>query len=365
MVWTYPPSLIYMLVMQRTGVWVAVVVLCSSCIGLYGGTFGGGKSRTQAQHDVLEEFTPPGLDTDPVSNAPVKDVRVRVWADEEYRSQNTQWRQAAEHVVDEANKVLVAKLRLRLVADYQPWSYRAEPSDKLPDRLLALAQHDPGNGVFAVIGLTSSMGIVEATFEELGVAYRGGSHIVLRGYADIEERKAFRDAFPDLSKAQIERSHELRKLHKTASVLLHELGHNLGVDHERDEDTMMSGGYSHRTTGFSDKALATIGQNVAVHMGHTPGLIPGAQRASLPKPGQAPTKSGKQIEIIVTARGQKLFGGNIVDGAKLQATLVSEANSDPGVELVIQKAMGAPEDAVNDLKMRAQKVGIRYVSTVP
>jgi hypothetical protein len=266
-------------------------------------------------------------------------------------------------VVEEANRVLVAKLRLRLVAEYQPWDYRAPSDDKLPDRLLALAQHDPGNGVFAVIGLTSSMGIVEATFEELGVAHIGGSHIVLRGYADIEERKAFRDAFPDLEKAQIERSHGLRKLHKTASVLLHELGHNLGVNHEPEEDTMMSGGYSHRTTGFSDKALATMRQNIAQHS-ITPPMgvpIPGGQVAGAPKKGQAPTKSGEQIVVTIAANGAIIFGGNILVGSQLRQVL-SSVSVDPGLELVIQTVPNAPQSAVTSLKMEAQKAGFHYVT---
>jgi len=345
--------------------WAVVVVLCSSCIGMYGGTFGGGKSRTQAQHDVLAEFTPPGFDTDAVSNAPVKEVRVRVWADEEYRSQNMGWQRVFQQGFDEANKVLVAKLRLRLVPDFQAWSYRAPTGATLSDRLLELVKQDAGNDVFAVIGLTGSLAIVEATFEELGVAHVGGRHMMMRGYADIEERKAFRDAFPDLKKEELERSHALRRLHKTAAVLLHELGHNLGVDHESTPDTMMNGGYSHNTTGFSDQALKTMSQNIPTHQDGPPRPIPvaNAQPASAPKPGQ-PAKSGNSIELIVTAKGQIMLGGNILVGAALKETLESSPKIDPGVELVIQKAPGAPAGVVNDLELRARKAGFVYVTTL-
>jgi len=348
------------------GMGVALAVLCSSCIGLYGGTFGAGKSRQQAQHDVLAEFTPPGFDTDAVSNDPVKDVRVRVWADEEYRSQNTSWQRAAQQWIDEANNVLVAKLRLRLVPDYQVWNYRAPSGATLSDRLLELAQLDDGNGVFAVIGLTGSLALVEATFEELGVAHLGGRHMMIRGYADIEERKAFRDAFPDLSKQEIERSHALRKQHKTAAVLLHELGHNLGVDHESAPDTMMNGGYSHTTTGFSDQALAKMRNNVALHQGAPPPQaipVPHAQPASVTKGGQPP-KSGNSIQLIVTAQGQVMLGGNILGGAGLRQTLQS-ATVDPGVELVIQRAPGAPQNVVDAVKQKAQQANIIYIKTVP
>ena len=349
--------------------WVAIVVLCSSCYVPVGGPFGSGKSRKQAQHDVLAEFTPPGLDTDPVSSAQVKDVRVRVWADDEYRSQNTSWERTCQQAFDEANKVLVAKLRMRLVPDYQVWNYRAPTGATLSERLLELVKQDEGDDVFAVIGFTGSLAIVEATFEELGVAHIGGRHMVMRGYADIEERKAFRDAFPDLPKQEIERSHALRRLHKTASVLLHELGHNLGVDHESAPDTMMNGGYSHNTTGFSDQALATMRGNIALHQG-APQAIPvaNAQPASAPKSSHQtgqPAKSGNSIQLIVTAQGQVMLGGNILVGAQLRETLESSPKIDPGIELVIQRALHAPQAAVDDLKMRAQKAGFVYISTVP
>jgi len=82
--------------------------------------------------------------------------------------------------------VIVKNLRLRLVPDYQVWNYRAPSGATLSDRLLELAQLDDGNGVFAVIGLTGSLALVEATFEELGVAHLGGRHMMIRGYADID-----------------------------------------------------------------------------------------------------------------------------------------------------------------------------------
>ena len=90
--------------------------------------------------------------------------------------------------------------------------------------------------MFAVIVLTSSLPLVSATFEELGIARVNARHLVVRGYADIEERKLYADAFRDLLPAEREMALEQSRQHKTAVVLLHELGHNLGYEHDRDAD---------------------------------------------------------------------------------------------------------------------------------
>jgi len=345
-VWTLLPFWVVVRVLMA-------LVVCSGCIVGAAGTWGGGKSGKQAQQELLDEFTPPGLDIDPVSNDPIKNVQVRVWADEEYRSQNGGWQRTFQQVLDTTNEVLEAKLRIRLVPSYQVWDHRAQPDETLSDRLAALKAQDPGNGVFAVIGLTSSRGIVEATFEEIGIADFPGHHMMLRGYADIEERKQFRDAAPNLSKAQIERFHGQRRMHKTACVVLHELGHNLGVDHEDEFDTMMSHGYSAKATGFSAKAIATMQQTLG-------GARPTAPVASNGKP--LPPRSGRSIHFSVGPSGVVVLNGDIKQGAALNSALQSAARSDPGIEVVIDTVEGAPQTAIDDIDRRARAAGLVYIT---
>src|SRR5262249_32808405 len=101
-----------------------------------------------------------------------------------------------------------------------------------------------------VVGLTSSLSLVAGGFEQLGVATLGERHLVVRGHADLEERKAFERAFPDIDPAQRENVVEARRRHKITAVLVHELAHSLGALHETEPDWVMNPTYSHRAASI-------------------------------------------------------------------------------------------------------------------
>ena len=193
--------------------------------------FGDGKSAKQAQHDTMASFGPARLATEKTWNGEVTTKKLRVWADNEYRTQNRDWQRTFEEPLELANVVITPILGLRLVAEYAVWE-RHEPGATLDDHITALMEHDPGSDVFGVVGLTSSLPLVSSTFEQLGVASMGGRHIVLRGYADLEERTMYANAFPDLRADERELALVHLRHHKMAVILLHELGHNFGAGHE-------------------------------------------------------------------------------------------------------------------------------------
>src|SRR6187549_2873095 len=62
-----------------------------------------------------------------------------------------------------------------------------------------------------------------------GVRQRRWAAPIVRGYADLEERKRYADAFPDLRPEERALALEERRRHKTAVVLLHEIGHTFGA----------------------------------------------------------------------------------------------------------------------------------------
>ena len=140
------------------------------------------------------------------------------------------------------------------------------------ERHTALIEIDPGDDVFAVVGLTSSLPLVSATFDELGLAALGGRHIMVRGYADLEERKMYANAFPDLRPEERELALEHLRHHKSAVVVLHELGHVLGVEHENDATSIMNASYSNKATTFTPTARKVILASVdeRLHRGTAP-----------------------------------------------------------------------------------------------
>ena len=212
---------------------------------------GGGMSAGQRQARTLSKMLPAQLAAASRWKGEVRVAKLRVWADTEYRAQNVRWQHTFEDELDYANQVMTPMLGVRLEAEYQSWDHHA-PSGTLSDHLAALDAHDPGDEVVWVVGLTSSLSLVSATFEQLGIAQVGGRHLVLRGYADLEERAAFERAFPDTNRQERELVHEARRRHKTTTVLLHELAHSLGALHETEPDWIMSQAYSHLAASIGD-----------------------------------------------------------------------------------------------------------------
>lgn len=206
----------------------------------------------QQQRRRLGKEVPATLEAPTRYEGEVRVAKVRVWADAEYRSQNLRWKQGFGDELDYANQLLQPMLGLRLEAEFREWDRRA-PGASLRDTLAALAEHDPGDDVAWVFGLTSALPLVTATMDELGVAEVLGGHVVLRGYNDLEERKAFARAFPDLDQRERDEVHDIRRRHKQTVVLVHEIAHTLGAMHETDEAWIMHGAYRSQQAAISDR----------------------------------------------------------------------------------------------------------------
>ncbi|HMG21802.1 MAG TPA: matrixin family metalloprotease, partial [Kofleriaceae bacterium] len=280
----------------------------------------------------------------------ISTVRIRVWADDAYRAQNIHWQQTFEDQLEHANEVLGGMFGVRLVAELRSWS-RAAPDATLEDSLGALAELDPGDDVLTVVGLTSSLGIVAATFEKLGVARVGGRHMVLRGYADLEERKMFDRFFTELRSDERDLIYQSRRRHKTTGVLLHELGHNLGVEHVADEDTLMHAAYSEHTAKFDphsrERILASFDR----------WLRRGQAAAVDPAPAApGPAKAQARLVIDVDHTGKVSTNGNTLDDAQLDALF---AAVDKSTDVTIRYGKDTPPEARNAIIGRAQAAGCR------
>lgn len=334
------------------GVFVVCGGLANACLISPVMHFGEGKSAQQSQHDVAaEHVAPSSFERSHEWDGNISSVRIRVWADDAYRAQNLHWRQTIEDELEHANEVLGGMFGVKLVAELRSWS-RAAPDATLEDSLQALAELDPGDDVLTVVGMTSSLGIVAATFEKLGVAQVGGRHMVLRGYADLEERKTFERVFTELRPEERELLYQSRRRHKTTGVLLHELGHNLGAEHVPDEDTLMHAAYSEHAARFDPHSREVIlaGFDRWLHRG---------QSAAAPDPAQTARPSGRaatRLVIDLDATGKASANGTSLDDAQLEALF---AGPDRPGDVVVRYRKDTPSEARNAVIGRAQAAGCR------
>lgn len=324
--------------------------------------FGSGKSATQAQRDTMSDLGPARLVTGDKWSGEVTTRKVRVWADDQYRAQNRQWQKSFDEPLELANLVIEPLFGLRLVAEYLVWD-RNVPGARLADDIMALQARDPGNDVFAVVGLTSSLPLVSSTFDELGLASLGGRHMVLRGYADLEERKLYANAFPDLRAEERELALVQLRHHKTAVVLLHELGHVLGVEHEVDSATIMNATYSNHATTFSKPArevmLRAIDQRAQRKL--TTPEVPAAPVLAVaqdqPQPPPLAAVRHAPIVIRVTRKAATIVDGKRLNAAELDALLKAVFAEDPQTPIVISEDRKVPTGVVGDLIDRVKAIG--------
>ena len=323
--------------------------------------FGEGKTAKQAQRETMSDFTPARLVVDTKWQGEVTTRTIRVYADDQYRTQNVKWQQTFDGTVELANVVLTPLFGLRLVAQYRKWD-RNVPGSTLANDLEALAAVDPGTDVFADVGLTSALPLVSATFDELGIAQLGGRHLMVRGYADLEERKLYEDAFRDLMPEERELALEQRRHHKTAVVLVHELGHNLGVEHDAEEDVIMSAGYSHRATKLSPRSHEIMLKAIDARLGRgtaKPEDTPAQTAIAENTPAPIPPGSREVLIFYITETGAISYGDATLDDAALDGLFADKGSA---TELVIKRARKAPKKAVERIVGRASARGLTKVS---
>ena len=309
--------------------------------------FGGGKSAKEAQVDRANQLTPPVLVAlDEGWSGEISVAKIRVWADDDFRAQNVKWRETFGEHLAYANEVLGPLLGVRLEAEYREWKHQLVGAT-LADHLKALALQDPGNDVLSVVGLTSALSLVSATFEQLGYASISGRHMMLRGYADVFERKAFDVMFRELRPEDRDFLHRARRRHKGTAILLHELGHNLGVTHEVLPDTIMNAQYSDKAAAFTPEArdlmLATLDQRL--------------HRTRL-KPRAAPADKHPTLVVTLDAAGKPSVGGNAIDDATLDDLLRMSAADDRDTQVVVKAVRGAPHAAVVKILDHAKAAGL-------
>jgi biopolymer transport protein ExbD len=156
--------------------------------------------------------------------------------------------------------------------------------------------------------------------------------------------------FRDLTADERDQLYVSRRRHKTAAVLLHELGHNLGAAHQDEPDTIMNPKYSDHSSSFDSHTrelmMATL--DARLHRAHA---APRVAAAAHPK-----------LVIVINDAGDKLVGGRAIDDATLDELLRMSFADDKDTEIVISATRKVPMKIVSGVMERAKTIGFRTLA---
>jgi tetratricopeptide (TPR) repeat protein len=231
----------------------------AACLALLAGC--SYRTPTRMQRDAARALRPAQVETLPVippgTELPKKVLRIRAWADRDYRAQVVRWRAHIGEQLERASTLLESQFGLRLeVVSVEAWDRAG--TDDLHRALEDLARTDPGRDVDFVAGFVSAVQTLRVVHEELGMAALGSRHLVLRAMASFAEAAELRRAFDKLPDDERDALLRERQLHKETAVLLHEWAHTLGASHDDSPAWIMSPVYRASHSAFSPETIQQV-----------------------------------------------------------------------------------------------------------
>lgn len=188
----------------------------------------------------------------------VRKIRVRVYADADYREQVLRWRSNVVSQLQRASAVVRGPLGVVFeLESTREWAHRGVEGE-LEKSLAALELADPGEDVDLVVGFVSALKFFSSSHDELGMARMFGRHCVLREMGNPEEVRAIMEALIHLPADERQTLYQERKMHKETSVFLHEWAHTLGAFHVRSSRWMMFPTYSPHQAEFTSQTRALL-----------------------------------------------------------------------------------------------------------
>jgi hypothetical protein len=233
-------------------------------------------------------------------------IRVRVYADSDYRGLVMRWQARLRGQVARVNAVAGPVFNVAFeIESVHDWE-RSHVGMALDPILKELAALDPAREVDLVLGLVTPMRGVATSMHQVGEAFTPGRAIVLRGMDDEQEGLAIDREYHLLSADERGKLYSDRKAHKEVAVFLHEWGHNAGLLHEEDRAMIMNPALDPRQSAFSEfdkKVLALVIDRRHAHPGEA--LPERAELAALYEKAPADVGSDKERARMLTfLRGQ-------------------------------------------------------------
>ncbi len=293
----------------RLALLLAAAFLCSGCFLFYDSRWGQEQEsqkrvaakRMPNQLRSEAEVTVPGEPT----RTPATRLKIRAYATPHYEGALVDGKAQFEQAISDANPTFAHDLSLRLeLTGYRVWS-NAMADDDLAQLIEQIRKEDAASDVDWVVVLASPRQMVATSADQLGVGLMLGRHLAIRAMSDAAEFDWIEKRFTELSEDEKRRLYAARKRHKAAAVLLHEIGHTLGMPHELDSRSMMSATYNTDANAFGAHA-ARLGQRALELRATSPGteLSRRAAQAALNVLSSAPAhtweaSSAREVEGLL------------------------------------------------------------------
>jgi tetratricopeptide (TPR) repeat protein len=212
------------------------------------------KSPVGRERDAAGQLAPGGIDLTPAPGRPseLRTIRLRIYADRDYRSVVLHWQAKARAQIGRVNGVVEPVFGVRFeIESLREWdrSHFGVPLETIADELTAA---DPAREVDWVLGLVTPLRGVATSIHQIGVAGLCTRHFVLRGMDDEQEILAFERELRLISVEERQRLYAVRKAHKEVVIFLHEWGHTMGLLHNEDRTIVMNPLYDPKQRLFSD-----------------------------------------------------------------------------------------------------------------
>jgi hypothetical protein len=219
------------------------------------------KSPVTRQRDAAKTLAPGELDLEPRGRfeTPPRAVRVRVYADRDYRGGVLHWKEKVRSQLERINRVVEPVFNVHLeVESLRDWN-QTHAGVGLEPLLVELEALDGAREVDWVIGLVTPFRGVATSIHQIGMTRLAARSFVMRAMDDEEEGRALEREFAMLSVAERDRLYGDRKAHKEVVMFLHEWAHTMGALHLEEPTMIMNPAYDPRQAAFSDFEKRLIG----------------------------------------------------------------------------------------------------------
>jgi hypothetical protein len=222
------------------------------------------KAPVTREREAAQDITPGALDLTPAvaAKGDVRVLKVRIYADRDYRSVVLRWQSKARAQINRINAIVERVFNVRFeVEGLKDWDAN-HMGMKMPAVLDALEALDPAKDVDLVVGFATPLKGVATSIHAIGQSRLLARHFIMRGMDDEQEALAIDQEFRLVSPEERQRLYGDRKAHKEIVVFLHEWGHTLGVLHNEHPTNLMNPRYDSRQCCFSEHAKRVIALGV-------------------------------------------------------------------------------------------------------